>query len=174
MRGLVALIICIVSCAVNGCVPGSGIVTIHPHSEVTAPTFCLYDVQSHPVSIQQIRVYLGAKVNDERMEWSEWKEYSPVLTGFDHKSWVLEFAPNFSDPLARPFACITYGKPPPGYEEKVPVLPLIPERFYFVSVWGKGGRPSSGVSFIIRTDSSGRAIKLEYRGDGGFQVITQP
>ena len=51
----------------------------------------------------------------------------------DQVAWVMEYAPDpEAEPPPRPFSCITYGKVPPGYIEKIPAVPLIPERLYTV------------------------------------------
>ena len=133
---IVGVLICIGCTFLSGC-PGRmthGI--IHPHSEVTLPTFCLYDGgannrNSKPLPIGRIVVYQKAKVNEDRMEWIMWEKVNPFSIRFDqNKTWVLQYTPKSSYPPSKAFSCITYGKTPPGYEERIPALPLTPERFY--------------------------------------------
>ncbi len=78
-------------------------------------------------------------------------------------------------PLARPFSCITYGKAPPGYEERIPPVPLVPERLYTAQILPKGVTPMSWVYFIIRADSTGHLAQLEASNDGphDIQIINQ-
>ena len=152
MRGLVGFIICIVSCAVNGCVPGSGIATIHPHSEVMEPTFCIH-YANEPAPIKRLKVSFGRET-----------------------VWELKYAPEVSGIPSRPLSCITYGKPPPGYKETAPAPPLTPDISYYAWLWDNGH--AAEVYFIIRSDASGRAIKLEYKYPYGYDrrvhVITKP
>ena len=153
----------------------------HPHSELTAPTLCLYyggfrlesEQYKEPLSIYYVRVYRHDKINDEPIDWNKWREYR----GFDQKAWEIEYAPDSkSDPPDRRFSCITYGQVPPGYIEKIPAQPLIPERLYSVLL-----RPGGVVVFVIRADSTGRPTHLEYAIDsplpgsrtGGVHVITR-
>ena len=162
MRGRIALIICIASYALNGCVPGRGFVTIHPLSEVTSPTFCLHTAVPHePIPTKWLKVSTYA---EER-----WKTL-----------WELAYAPEGSDIPARPFSCITYGRPPPGYKEKAPAAALIADKWYSARLDDNadGAFPYAELHFIIRSDSSGRTTKLEYLYPGGYDkrvhVITKP
>ena len=176
-------IVCLVS---SGCVIDSagnhGLP--HPHSELTAPTFCLYDgafrleSERHkkPLPIYYVRVKRQTKINDEPIDWNKWMEYGDIRPSIDQVAWEIEYAPDGkSDPPERRFSCITYGKVPPGYIEKIPAEPLIPERLYTVSISGYA------VYFVIRVDSMGRPTHLEYAIDtplpgsrtGGVHVITR-
>ena len=76
--------------------------------------------------------------------------------------WVLEYTPDDSYPPANTYACITYGKAPPGYKEKSPALPLTPERFYRVLIQTEDADADAEMYFVIRLDSVGRPVKLEY------------
>ena len=176
LRCLVVLIGLLVA---SGCVIGAGEPSLHPHSEIMAPTFCLHSGKSEPRSITGIAVERGEQVNDERIEWIE--SGPPVWYGLwegrDQVAWVLEYTPDGSDPPVNTYACITYGKAPPGYKEITPALPLTPERLYRVRIVTKDGRAYAKVYFIIRLDSMGRPVKLEYApahgGAYNVQVITQ-
>ena len=46
--------------------------------------------------------------------------------GGDQAAWILERAPDRSDPPANTPSCIIYGKALPGYKEKSLALPLTP------------------------------------------------
>ena len=148
--------------------------SLHPHSAVTTPTFCLYN-GNDPKPIVSIIVEQRPKDDDQRIEIMEWRRKLPWAAS-DQNAWILEYALDPSDPYQKPFTCITYGKAPPGYIEKIPAQPLIPERLYTVVLkwWGV-------VIFVIRTDSMGRPTHLEYAIDNplpgartsGVHVITR-
>ena len=133
LRCLVALISLLVT---SGCVIVAGIPSSHPHSQIMTPTFCLHYGNAEPVPITRIAVIQAEKVNDERIEWVE--SGTPVWYGLwrggDQLAWVLEYAPDGSDPPPNTYACITYGKVLPEYQERRPALPLTPERLYSVEV----------------------------------------
>ena len=157
----------------------------HPHSELTTPTFCLYEgpfrleSERHkkPKPINYIQVQRLNKINDEPIDWSKWLEYADIRPHIDQVAWEIEYAPDSkSDPPDRRFSCITYGQVPPGYIEKIPAQPLIPERLYSVLIkWG------GVLAFVIRVDSMGHPTHLEYAIDtplpgsrtGGVHVITR-
>ena len=175
LRCLVALIGLLVTC---GCVIMAGTPSLHPHSEITAPTFCLHGGKSEPLPITRIAVIRGDKVNDERIEWREsGNPWRGLWEGGDQTAWVLEYTSDGSDPPANTYACITYGKALPGYKEKTPALPLTPERLYRVEIETENAQVGAGLFFIIRLDSMGRPVKLEYApAHGGaykVQVIPQ-
>ena len=176
-------IVCLVS---SGCVTDSWRHGLpHPHSELTAPTFCLYDgpfrleSERHkkPLPIYYVSVHRRNKIDDEPIDWSKWREYGAIRPHTDQNSWEIEYVPDSkSDPPERRFSCITYGQVPPGYIEKIPAEPLIPERLYSVLL------KSGGVLlFVIRADSQGEPTHLEYAIDsplpsartGGVHVITR-
>ena len=83
MRTIVALFVCIGCLVSSGCLKGLHGLT-HPHSDVTAPTFCLYKVWKNgwedehalPVPIYLIRVTRAEKFSgDERFEWRNWRSW---------------------------------------------------------------------------------------------------
>ena len=183
MRPVIVVLLIGVGCLVStGCVP---IILwhgyTHPHSAVTAPTFCLYwgeDEHSQPIPIYEISVIrYEAFSDDERFEWHNWRsEQEPFA---DEVTWVMQYVPDDeAHPPARPLSCITYGKAPPGYDELIPPLPLIPERMYTVSIRPtKYPLPMSRVYFIIRADSTGHPIQLEvnnvdHRERDNIHIIT--
>ena len=178
LRAIAVLFICIACLVSSGCLRGLHGLT-HPHSDVTAPTFCLYegwkdgweDEHALPVPIYLIRVTRADKFSDdERFEWRNWRSWRKGRDS-DQVTWEMEYLPDDeAHPLARPFSCITYGKVPPGYEENIPPVPLIPERLYTVQILPKGVTPTSRVYFIIRADSTGRLIQLEASHDGPHDV----
>ena len=175
-------IVCLVS---SGCPAPMMHGSPHPHSELTAPTFCLYEGRvileserhNKPAPINSIQVYRHTKINDEPIDWSKWLEDADIRPRTDQDSWEIEYVPDGkSDPPDRRFSCITYGKAPPGYIEKIPAQPLIPERLYTVMLeWG------DRLIFVIRADSQGEPTHLEYAIDnplpgartGGVHVITR-
>ena len=135
--------------------------SVHPHSEVTAPTFCLYDGDD-PQAIVLIHVMRRSKEDDERIDIMEWSSKTP-WAATDQMAWKIEYAPDpEAEPSPRPFSCITYGKVPPGYIEKTPAAPLIPERLYTVLLDPKEVTARGGMYFIIRLDSAGHPTQLEY------------
>ena len=155
----------------------------HPHSAVTAPTFCLYfgeDEHSQPIRIYEITVVRHEALSDDkRFEWHNWRLGHEGPYG-DLVIWRIQYLPDDeAHPLAKPLSCITYGKVPLGYDELIPPLPLIPERLYTVSIRPtKYPRPMSRVYFIIRADSTGHPTQLEVKhedrdGRGDIHIITQ-
>ena len=178
-RVIFCMLIYIVCLVLSGCVSTMHGLP-HPHSELTAPTFCAYEglfrleSERHekPLSIYYVSVDRYHKINDEPFDWNKWMEYHGLS-----QVWEIEYAPDGkSDPPDRRFSCITYGQVPPGYIEKIPAEPLIPEQLYSVLLrsWGL-------VFFVIRADSMGRPTHLEYAIDsplpgsrtGGVHVITR-
>jgi hypothetical protein len=81
----------------------------------------------------------------------------------DQVAWEMEYVPDDqAHPLTRPFSCITYGKVPPGYDETIPAVPLIPERLYTVLLETQEVTARGGMYFIIRSDLAGHPTQLEY------------
>ena len=173
-----------------GCLVSSGCPAIvlehsytHPHSAVTAPTFCLYwgeDEHSQPIPIYEIIVKRYEAFSDEkRFEWHNWRSWWSEGRSPDQVTWVMQYAPDDeAHPLARPLSCITYGKAPLGYDELIPPLPLIPERIYAVRIRPKNSPTGSVAYFIIRADLTGDPIQLEvnnvaHRGRDDIHIITQ-
>ena len=140
----------------------------HPHSDVTAPTFCLHegdarDKDAPPVPIYRI-IVLRDKQNrgNQRLEWRNWSLWRDGRRGYPI-AWEMEYAPDpEAQPSPRPFSCITYGKVPPGYDEKIPAVPLIPERLYAVLLETQEVTARGGMYFIIRLDLTGHPTQLEY------------
>ena len=146
----------------SGCsnIVGRGIV--HPHSSVTSPTFCVYSESlrseepkrsqnSEPLAIKRLEVYQTHEKSDVVVE-----------------AWVIHYLPNPLYEELRPFSCITYGKLPPGYREKAPALPLIPETHYSVRLSPIPSYYQGSIRFNIRLDSSGQPAKLEYSDDNSY------
>ena len=185
MRQVIAFFLIGVSCLIlSGCQPTMLQHSYtHPHSEMTAPTFCLYwgkDEHSQSIQIYEITVVRHEAFSDnKRFEWHNWRPghgepYSDLVI------WQIQYLPDDeAHPLAKPLSCITYGKTPPGYDELIPPLPLIPERLYTVSIRPtKYPLPMSWVYFIIRVDSTGHPTQLEVKhedryGRGDIHIITQ-
>ena len=176
LRCLVALIGLLIT---SGCVIVAGIPSIHPHSEIMTPTFCLHYGNSEPVPITRITVIRAEKVNDKPIEWVESgpPAWYGLWRGGDQLAWFLEYTPDGSDPPANSYSCITYGKVLPGYKEKTPALPLTSERLYRVEVETEDAQTGAGLFFIIRLDPMGRPVKLEsaptHLGAYNVQVITK-
>ncbi len=177
LRCLVALVGLLIT---SGCVIMAGDPSMHPHSKIMTPTFCLHDGNSEPLPITGITVIRAEKVNNERIEWVESgpPAWYGLWRGGDQLAWVLEYAPDGSDPPPNTYACITYGKALPGYKEKTPALPLTPERLYRVEIEREDATSYVKMYFIIRLDLIGRPVKLEYIPSylqpRDVQVITQP
>ena len=157
LRCFVALIGLLVT---GGCIIIAGDPSLHPHSEIMTPTFCLHGGKSQPLPITEIAVIRGDKVNDERIEWLESGD-TWLWKGRDQVAWILEYTPDASDLPTNTFSCITYGKVPPGYKEESPALPLTPERLYRVRIHREGTHDVT-MYFIIRLDPMGKPVKLEY------------
>ncbi|MYE90639.1 hypothetical protein F4X33_16765 [Candidatus Poribacteria bacterium] len=105
----------------------------HPHSAVTAPTFCLYwgeTEHSQPIRIYEITVVRHEAFSDNKpFEWHNWQPGHGEPYG-DLVLWQIQYLPDdVAPPLARPFSCIIYGKVPPGYEERIPPVPLVRKGF---------------------------------------------
>ena len=143
--------------------------TVHPHSAVTAPTFCAYSEsdsdeqpkrsrQSEPRAIARLEVIL--KREQERPE-------------LDEAVWVMHYRPDSLYDEFKPYSCITYGKLPPGYRERAPAVPLIPERSYRVHLVPRRGWSNSLV-FNIRTDTNGKPVRLEYSNEYPPTIKTIP
>ena len=183
MKYTIVCVICIVCSLSSGCQT----VTLehgytHPHSAVMAPTFCLYEGRgehSQPIPIYGLGVIRQETFSDdERFEWRNWESWREGRSA-DLVIWQIQYLPDDeAQPLAKPLSCITYGKVPPGYDEPIPPLPLIPERMYTVSIRPtKYPLPMSRVYFIIRADSTGHPTQLEVNhegryGRGDLRIIT--
>ncbi len=184
MRGIVSILICV------GCLVPSGCQTInlqhsytHPHSAVTAPTFCLYkgwDEHAQPIPIYGISITRQETFSDDkRFEWRNWRSWRKGRDA-DQVTWEIQYVPDDHDQaVTKPLSCITFGKAPPGYDEPIPPVSLIPERIYRVSIRStKHFLPMSRVYFIIRADSTGHPTQLEVNhvdryGLDDIHIITQ-
>ena len=146
------------------------------------------DENAPPVPIYRISVRRDKhkhKRGNQRLEWRNWglwrrdgRRGYPVAWEIEHGdsgaearlsrdtdqvAWEMEYAPDpEAHPSPRPFSCITYGKVPPGYDEKIPAVPLIPERLYTVVLETQEVTARSGMYFIIRLDLAGHPTRLEY------------
>ena len=130
---------------------------VHPHSEPSSPTFCLY-AGSNPDAIGQVQVYQVPTESQEKIKELWFLEY---VSGSERKHTQL------------PFSCITYGKTPPGYKQKAPALPLIPEEVYDVRLTSTHAGVATG-RFSLHSDSPGSPLKLEYESNqSNIQVITK-
>ena len=167
-RAIVGFIIGVVCLFSSGCVGSMTHGYTHPHSEITAPTFCFYDGRPHhkdknPLPIYRIRVLRDKKQRGhERLEWRNWILWRDGRYAYP-VAWEMEYVPDDqAHPLTRPFSCITYGKVPPGYDETIPAVPLIPERLYTVLLETQEVTARGGMYFIIRLDLAGHPTQLEY------------
>ena len=192
LRAIIALLIGISSLFSSGCASKRELHGFaHPHSDVTAPTFCLHEGDAHDKDAPPVPIYRIVVLRDkqkranQRLEWRNWRlwrmtrsdvndvawemEHGSQLTEVrlnqytDQVAWEMEYAPDpEAHPSPRPFSCITYGKVPPGYDEKIPAVPLIPERLYVVLLDPQEVTARGGMYFIIRLDSTGHPTHLEY------------
>lgn len=174
MRGIVSILICVGCLVSSGCVGTRMHGYTHPHSEVMAPTFCLYrgwEEHAQPTPIYEIIVTREETFSDdERFEWRNWRSWRKGRYA-DQVTWEMKYVPDDQAyPLARPFSCITYGKVPPGYDEPISPVPLIPGRLYTVQILPKGVTPMSWMYFIIRADSTGHPIQVEVGHDGPYEI----
>ena len=161
IRFIMVLIIGISCCFQSGCVPSrgiSGVQGLHPalESPVTIPVFCVYKHNSDGDDldhIRRIKVHLDTGHSDLPLGRSE-----------DVIDWFIEYEPESSTHTVRPVTTIEYGTVPPGYREKHPALPLIPEKVYVAYVWGLSYHfPSYGIRFVIRSDDSGNSRQIGVR-----------
>ncbi|MDE0185700.1 MAG: hypothetical protein OXP71_09615 [Candidatus Poribacteria bacterium] len=123
-------------------------------STVIPPVFC---VRKHEAAkdefdhIRRLQVYLDTGYSELPPGRSE-----------DVIDWFIEYQPDSSAHTASPVTAIEYGTVPPGYKEKHPALPLIPEKVYIAYAWGLSyDYPTGGTRFVIRADESGKPVKLE-------------
>ncbi|MDE0184813.1 MAG: hypothetical protein OXP71_05085 [Candidatus Poribacteria bacterium] len=167
IRFIVVLAVSIGFCFQISCVPprgDSGVYGLHPALEtpVTTPVFCVYkhnsdykDTTSDTDDLDRIRRI--------EVQLNTWYSELPPGRSKDVIDWLIEYEPESSAHTASPVTAIEYGTAPPGYKEKHPALPLIPEKVYIAYVWGMSYySPSRPIRFVIRADESGKPVKLEY------------
>ncbi len=172
---IVALVSILISCVlVAGCTPFPAYITIDFRSEVRQPTFFMYLDPQVKLDIGTIIVWEAPHSSEETMPWefNSGPVYLPM--GWHPRPvesemmWYLQYEPsdNFFKRLlggsTSPISSLTYGEVPPGYQEKVKAGALEPERYYIVQMRGYAGRPSEGMTFIIRLGGTGTPERLEY------------
>ena len=169
MRRLVLMFCLMTGAAIlSGC--GNGLLswtTVPPYSEVSRPTFCLHDISEKSEHLHQIAdpLYIG-EIAVFRF-WESEKHNQQDLgvktpwRGHDKCFWRMQYRPTDKQ-ASHPLHCIQYGAVPPGYKELVPAKPLEINRVYTVNLYGVDGHPSLAVRFILRPDSSGTPVRLEY------------
>ena len=112
------------------------------------------------LSIGRITVWKARRFPEDKNRWEFASPGSSSQLGSD-TVWDLEYkSSDFS--LLNSISCLTYGKVPPHYQEKVKALPLEPEELYRVRIDGLGGILSEKLYFVIRLDSRGIPAQLEY------------
>ncbi|MDE0185699.1 MAG: hypothetical protein OXP71_09610 [Candidatus Poribacteria bacterium] len=169
MKRLV-LIFCLITGAaiLSGC--GNKLprrITVHPHSEISNPTFCLHNQSEKSKHLHQIAdpLYIGS-ITVWRL-WQTEKHNQRELgvkipwRGDDKCFWRMEYQPR-DKRASHPLHCIRYGEVPPGYKELVPAKPLEVNRVYTVHLYNLDGYSSEDMRFILRPDSSGAPVRLEY------------
>ena len=145
---------------------------VHPHSSITAPTFCLYSESDRDEQPKRSRQSESRAI--ERLEVYLIPEKPETYENAYEEVWVIHYLP---DPLykeLKPYSCITYGKLPPGYREKAPAPPLIPERGYHVHLEPRGGWDVGSMKFNIRLDANEQPTRLEYSDDYPPTIRTIP
>ena len=174
MKRLVLMFCLIIGAAIwSGCgirVPSR--ITVHPDSEVSRPTFCLHDQSeksehlhkiAKPLYIGDIAVYRFWET--EKHNQSELGLKTP-WRGHDKCFWQIQYQPTAKQ-TSHPLHCIRYGEVPPGYKELVPVKPLEVNRVYTVYLYDVEAMlyNSEAMRFILRPDSSGAPVRLEYANE---------
>ncbi|RKU19265.1 hypothetical protein C6500_11235 [Candidatus Poribacteria bacterium] len=186
---IVALVSLLISCLVfAGCTPLPGYSIVDSQSELMQPTFSMYRDPQVQLDIGTIIIWESLHSSEEKTQWElhsggvylpmSWhpRPVEPEMV------WYLQYEPsdNFikrllglSAPPVSPVSCLTYGEVPPGYQEKVKAGPLEPERYYIVQMRDEyGGRPTEGMTFIIRLNGTGTPERLEYHRNDF--LITNP
>ena len=167
IRFIVALALGIGCCFQSGCVPSrssTGVQGLFPALEtpVTTPVFCVYKHKGADEELDHIR-WITVSLSTAYSEL-------PPGRSEDVIDWFIEYKPESSaHTAASPVTAIEYGTVPPGYVEKHPALPLIPEKVYDVYARGLSYHfPAEGIRFVIRSDENGTPVKLEYVFDRYF------
>ena len=172
---IIALVSILISCVlIAGCRPTPGYITIDSRSEVRQPTFSMYLDPQVKLDIGTIIVWETLHSSEETMQWEFNSGHVYLPMGWHPRPvepemvWYLQYEPsdNFIKRLlggsTSPISSLTYGEVPPGYQEKVKAGPLEPERYYIVQMREYEGRPSEGMTFIIRSNGTGTPKRLEY------------
>lgn len=165
-----ALIFCLIVVVTiwSGCRPSLSLIAINHESDIARPTFCLHDRRgksehvhsiTKPLYIREIVVhrYLETEEHNQRELGIEtpWR-------GWDKCFWRMQYLPE-NKKTTHPLHCIRYGDVPPGYKELVPAQPLKPGRVYSVDLYGfEEIINAESMKFILRPDSSGALMQLEY------------
>ncbi|MDE0184814.1 MAG: hypothetical protein OXP71_05090 [Candidatus Poribacteria bacterium] len=169
MRRLVLMFCLITGAAIlSGC--GNGLLswtTVPLHSEVSRPTFCLHDKSEKSEHLYQIAdpLYIG-EIAVFRF-WQTEKHNQQDLgvktpwRGHDKCFWRMQYRPTDKQ-TSHPLHCIRYGEVPPGYKELVPAKPLEVNRVYTVNLYNLDSYSSEAMRFILRPDSTGAPVRLEY------------
>lgn len=187
---IIVLVSLLISCLVfAGCTPPlSGYSIVDLRSAVMQPTFSMYLNPQVQLDIGTIIIWKSLHSSEEKTRW-EFHSGGVYLPMSWHPRpvepkmvWYLQYelSDNFikrllglSAPPVSPVSCLTYGEVPPGYEEKVKAGPLEPERYYIVQMRDEyGGRPTEGMTFIIRLNGTGTPERLEYHRNDF--LITNP
>ena len=187
---IVALVSVLISCFFTaGCVPAPGYITIDSRSKVMKPAFRMYldrCFRHHQVQLEigTIIIWKSLYSSEEETRWEFNAGHISLPLGYYRRPveskmvWYLHYEPsdNFIKRLlggsTSPVSFLTYGEVPPGYEEIVKAGPLEPERYYVVQMHEYRGRPSEGMTFIIRLNETGIPERLEYHMNDFF--ITNP
>lgn len=172
---IIALVGIFISCVlVAGCRPLPAYITIDSRSELRQPTFFMYLDPQVKLDIGTIIVWEALHSSEEKRGWAFNSGNVSLPMGWHPRPvepemvWYLRYEPsdNFFKRLlggsTSPISSLTYGEVPPGYQEKVKARPLEPERYYIVQMREYGGRPSEGMTLIIRSNGTGTPERLEY------------
>ena len=183
---IIALVGILISCLVfAGCTPLPGYSIVDLRSKVMQPTFSMYLDPQVQLDIGTIIIWESLHSSEEKTRW-EFHSGGVYLPMSWHPRpvepemvWYLQYEPsdNFIKRLlggtTSPVSSLTYGEVPPGYEEKVKAGHLEPERYYIVQMRDEyGGRPTEGMTFIIRLNGTGTPERLEYHRNDF--LITNP
>lgn len=142
-------------------------ITVHPRSEISNPTFCLHDQSEKSEHLYQIadplyitKITVWRLWETEKHNHREFGVKTP-WRGEDKCFWRMEYQPT-DKRASHPLHCIRYGEVPPGYKELVPAKPLEVNRVFMVRLYNFDIYSSEDMRFILRPDSSGAPVRLEY------------
>ena len=178
-----ALIFCLLigQVAWSGCYYLSSRVLLDRHSDVTHPTFCLHKRSGKPKYLYgvtkplYIRKILVVRYHETEEHNQRELGLNTPWRGDDKVFWSMEYLPD-DKKTTHPLHCIRYGDVSPGYKELVPAQPLETDRVFSVRLEGFNQTDDSdSMEFVLRPDSSGAPVRLEYanpgRPRGDFSVI---